>query len=145
MPHTLAQTRPELAPSPPAPACLGAGLISPLETGSACLPEALPRRQLIETTVAEVFGVHTLELPGLSRGRAPVAKARHVAMYLTHIVFGLSLSDTGKLFKRDRTTVAHACPVVEDLRDDPLFDRILELLESVMPALVLPRATPAHN
>lgn len=102
------------------------------------------RRNLIETTVAQVFGVHARELQGLSRGRAPVAQARQVAMYLAHVLFGLSLSDTGRLFDRDRTTVAHACTVVEDLRDGVVFDRILELLEGVVLALLIPRETTAQ-
>jgi hypothetical protein len=45
------------------------------------------------------------------------------------------------LFGRDRTTVAHACLIVEDRRDDPVFDRILELLEWAVPVMALrPRA-----
>lgn len=97
------------------------------------------RRDLIEDTVAQVFGVHAPKLQGITRGKAEVAQARQVAMYLTHTVFGLFLSDTGRIFERDRTTVAHACSVIEDMRDDPVFDRVIELLESVIPALVLPR------
>jgi hypothetical protein len=31
--------------------------------------------------------------------------------------------------------VAHACGVIEDRRDDPLFDRALDLLEWVVPAI----------
>jgi hypothetical protein len=45
------------------------------------------------------------------------------------------LTDTGRLFGRDRTTVAHACGVIEDKRDDPLFDRALDLLEWAVPSL----------
>ena len=60
-------------------------------------------------------------------------------MYLAHVACGLSFTDVGLLFSRDRTTVAHACRVVEDRRDDPVFDRALELLEWVVPTLVAPR------
>ncbi len=42
-------------------------------------------------------------------------------------------------FQRDRTTVAHACGVVEDLRDDPRFDRVLELLETIVRYRLTPR------
>jgi hypothetical protein len=100
-----------------------------------------PRRNLIEAAVAQVFGVHSRELQSLTRGRAHVALARQVAMYLTHVLFGLSLTETGDLFDRDRTTVAHACTVIEDMRDDVVFDRVIELLESVVPALVAPRGS----
>lgn len=98
-----------------------------------------PRLPLIEDAVAQVFGIDPPELRKLTRGRAPVALARQVAMYVTHIVFSLPMVDTGRLFGRDRTTVAHACGVVEDMRDDPVFDRVIELLEGIVPALVLPR------
>jgi hypothetical protein len=39
--------------------------------------------------------------------------ARQVAMYLAHVSFGLTLTQTGALFARDRTTVAYGCGVVE--------------------------------
>jgi hypothetical protein len=89
----------------------------------------------IEQAVVQVFGVGREDLRRMSRGRARVALARQVAMYLAHVACGLTLTDTGKLFGRDRTTVAHACGVIEDRRDDPLFDRALDLLEWAVPAL----------
>jgi Bacterial dnaA protein helix-turn-helix len=58
-----------------------------------------------------------------------VAFARQVAMYLAHTGGGISFSEVGRLFARDRTTVAHACALVEDMRDDPAFDRCLAFLE----------------
>jgi hypothetical protein len=53
-------------------------------------------------------------------------------MYLAHIGGGLNLSEVGRLFGRDRTTVAHACSLIEDARDDERFDRMLDLLERSM-------------
>jgi Bacterial dnaA protein helix-turn-helix len=92
-------------------------------------------REAIEQAVVQVFGVGQEDLRRITRGRAKVALARQVAMYLAHVVCGLTLTDTGRLFGRDRTTVAHACCVIEDRRDDPLFDRALDLLEWVVPAI----------
>jgi chromosomal replication initiation ATPase DnaA len=92
-------------------------------------------REAIEQAVVQVFGVGHDDLHHLTRGRAKVALARQVAMYLAHVACGLSMTDTGRLFGRDRTTVAHACGVIEDRRDDPLFDRALDLLEWAVPAL----------
>jgi chromosomal replication initiation ATPase DnaA len=86
-------------------------------------------RAAIEQAVAQVFGVGYDDLHGNTRGRARIAFARQVAMYLAHVACRRSLTDTGRLFGRDRTTVAHACAVIEDRRDDPLFDRSLDLLE----------------
>ena len=58
--------------------------------------------------------------------------ARQVAMYLAHVAWGLTLTEAGHVFARDRTTVAHACGLVGDSRDDPVLDRSLELLEGVL-------------
>lgn len=93
------------------------------------------RREAIEQAVVQVFAVAGHDLRRTTRGRARVALARQVAMYLAHVGCGLSLTETGRLFGRDRTTVAHACGVVEDRRDDPVFDRALDLLEWAVPAL----------
>jgi chromosomal replication initiation ATPase DnaA len=98
------------------------------------------RRQMrlaIELAVTRVFGVDHQSLEHVSRGIARVALARQVAMYLAHVGCGLSMTAAGALFGRDRTTVAHACLIVEDRRDDPMFDRALDLLEWAVPVMVL--------
>jgi hypothetical protein len=64
-----------------------------------------------------------------SRGDAPLAFERQVAMYLGHIGCGLSLTEAGHLYGRNRTTAAHACCVVEARRDDRRFDFLMDLLE----------------
>ena len=61
--------------------------------------------------------------------------ARQVAMYLAHVVCGL-LTEVGTLFKRDGTTVTHACGVVEDRRNDPEFDLRLDHLERAVSSLI---------
>jgi chromosomal replication initiation ATPase DnaA len=88
--------------------------------------------RFVETLVAAALGIGLSELRARSRGRAAAAFARQTAMYLAHVHFGLSLSQVGRTFGRDRTTVAHACARVEDCRDDPKFERILALLESAL-------------
>lgn len=104
------------------------------QAAQGCRRTLIPR-EAIEQAVVQVFGVGHDDLHRISRGRAKVALARQVAMYLAHVACGLSLTDTGRLFGRDRTTVAHACGVIEDRRDDPLFDRALDLLEWAVPSL----------
>lgn len=99
-------------------------------------------RLAIELAVTWVFGVRHCDIVRATRGRARVALARQVAMYLAHVVFGLSLTQVGLVFGRDRTTVAHACSVIEDRRDDACFDRALDLLAQSIPALLTPRAVP---
>jgi chromosomal replication initiation ATPase DnaA len=56
-------------------------------------------------------------------------------MYLAHVAFGLSLSEVGRAFGRDRTTAAHACRLIEERRDDPEVDAILSPLEGACIAL----------
>jgi chromosomal replication initiation ATPase DnaA len=92
-------------------------------------------RDLIEQAVARAFDVDPELLRMPTRGPARVAMARQVVMYLAHVACGISLTDTGELLERDRTTVAHACQVVEDRREDPTFDRAISLLENVTKVL----------
>jgi chromosomal replication initiation ATPase DnaA len=87
---------------------------------------------MLEQTVSRVFMVARDDLWSGTRGRPRVAFARQVAMYLAHVAWGLNLTEVGHLFSRDRTTVAHACGLIEDSRDDPVLDRSLELLEGVL-------------
>lgn len=86
---------------------------------------------LLEEAVALAFGVPPDELRARSRCCAQVAFARQSAMYLAHIVLGLNYREVGELFRRDRTTAAHACRRVEDGRDDPAIDIRLDMLEGL--------------
>ncbi len=86
-------------------------------------------RRAVEHAVTTTFQVPLCELRARTRRKASVAFARQVAMYLAHVAYGLTLTHVGTLFGRDRTTVAYACRVVEDLRDDCVFDIFLDHLE----------------
>ncbi|MBS0528144.1 MAG: DNA replication initiation protein [Proteobacteria bacterium] len=79
--------------------------------------------------VAGEFGLDPAAVTSPTRGAPQAAFARQVAMYLAHIGFALSFETIGRVFGRDRTTVAHACRVVEDSRDDVGLDRRLSALE----------------
>ena len=92
---------------------------------------------ILEQMVARVFGIELASMRRPTRGRAKEAIARQVAMYLAHMICGLSLTEAGELFGRDRTTAAHACQVVERRREDhPDFDRALQLLENITKVLM---------
>lgn len=97
-------------------------------------------RHVIECIVTHAFVIGAVELWGVTRGNPQVAFARQVGMYLAHVAFGLSFTEVGHLFARDRTTVAHACQLVEDRRDDRGFDRSVELMESAAHLLRPPAA-----
>ena len=85
----------------------------------------------MEAATAAVFAVPVDELRAPSRRAPAVAFARQCAMYLAHVVLGLRYSEIGRLFRRDRTTAAYACALVEERRDDPAIDRMLHTLEDL--------------
>lgn len=74
------------------------------------------------------------------RGKPQMAFARQVAMYLTHVAFGMSLQRVAFAFARDRSTVAHACHLVEDRRDEVSFDNMMDQLEASLRAAPSPIA-----
>ena len=97
-------------------------------------PVALLFCRETQALVARVYAVPASALRHPTRGRVRIALARQVAMYLAHVVGGVTLTAVGRAFGRDRTTVAHACARVEDLRDDPAIDRPLTILEQSLRA-----------
>ena len=82
--------------------------------------------------VASARGVPPILLLHRSRCAAEVALARQVAMYLMHVVLTRNMTDIGHYFRRDRTTVTHACAQMEDMRDDPAFDAEMTELEQAI-------------
>jgi chromosomal replication initiation ATPase DnaA len=91
--------------------------------------------ELVALATAAAFAVPVGELTAATRRTPYVAFARQSAMYLVHVTFGLSYSEVGRAFGRDRTTAAYACKLIEDRRDDPAVDAVLDALESVCGAL----------
>jgi len=80
---------------------------------------------------AALFNVPGRELRQTGRTSNGVARVRQIAMYVTHVTLGISMQEVGRGFIRDRTTVRHACHLVEDMRDDEEFDRMVALTEKV--------------
>ncbi len=91
-------------------------------------------RAVLEHSVASAFGVSREDLLAPTRRQAPIAFARQVAMYLAHVGYSLTFTQVGAMFSRDRTTVAHACSLVEDMRDDDALDLTLSALEKAIRA-----------
>lgn len=88
--------------------------------------------QLAASIASYGLGVPEDEIIGLKRGSAQVAFARHVAMYLCHTGFELSLGRVAVAFARDRSTVAHACHAIEDRREEEQFDNWIGALEGML-------------
>ena len=69
----------------------------------------------IQEVVAAKYDLKTSELLSSSRA-ANIAKARHVAMFLSKKLTTKSLPEIGKLFGgKDHTTVLHACRKIEEM------------------------------
>jgi len=97
------------------------------------------RLDTLERAVAAAFAIPPAELRAPTRRSAPSALARQTAMYLAHVAFGLTLTEVGQIFGRDRSTAAHACRRTESRRDDPSMDTLLVGLERACTTL-----TPAR-
>lgn len=70
--------------------------------------------------------------------RRPRCHMRQIAMYLSHVVLSVPYRTIARAFGRDRTTVVHACAVVEDRRDDLGYDRFVERCERCVIAVFAP-------
>lgn len=77
------------------------------------------------------FSVSSKELRSAGRNSMTASRVRQIAMYVAHVVLRLTQAEVGRGFGRDRTTVAHACQVIEDMRDDLEFDRVVLTLERI--------------
>lgn len=87
--------------------------------------------------VSRATGVPTALLLHKSRCTADVAQARQLAMYLMHVALQRTYEDIGRVFRRERTTVSHACAITEDRRDDPddpAFEALVASLEAELAA-----------
>lgn len=81
-----------------------------------------------------LFSVPSKELRKPGRTAISVSRVRQIGMYVAHVVLRLTMGEVGVGFGRDRTTVHHACQVVEDMRDDPEFDRMVQVIERIASA-----------
>ena len=88
--------------------------------------------QLVVKLVSVLDRVPVRDLHRVSRGKAVVCLSRQKAMYLIHTVFSSPYHKVAEFFSRDRTTIAHACRLVEDMRDDEDFDKQLEAMENLL-------------
>ena len=91
--------------------------------------EDVAHARLVTGLVGYALNVPEEEVRAATRRKRNAAFARQVAMYLAHAGLGMSLSRVAYAFGRDRSTVAHACHLVEDKRDDAEFDEWVGALE----------------
>lgn len=85
--------------------------------------------QLLVKCVSAVRDVPLYDLLDGQRGLAEVCEARQLAMYLVHVILSRPQHIVGRLFGRRRSTVYHACHVIEDLREGPSIEDEIERIE----------------
>ncbi|KCZ93738.1 helix-turn-helix domain-containing protein [Hyphomonas johnsonii] len=101
------------------------------------------RAYLAAALTAYALGLRLDVILSHERGRPIESRARHIAMYLTHVALGMSLARIARAFDRDRSTVAYACHLIEDRRDDGDFDDWIEQLSVGLSSVVLLSEAPA--
>ncbi len=103
----------------------------------------VPRGRMMEVCdafidiLAAFFGVPGHELRSGERCRREVARVRQIGMYVAHTQFGMSMTEVAHGFGRDRSTVMHACHLIEDAREDKEFELVLAAFERLAAATFL--------
>ena len=111
-------------------------LVSTEHSGSARpRPGSLPLRtvcRIVAHMTGEIFGLVGSRVQLRRDRRRTLCHVRQIAMYICHVALRIPLHEIGLAFGRDRTTVGHACHVVEDRRDDPAFDDFIGAIERIV-------------
>ncbi|MGH6763065.1 MAG: helix-turn-helix domain-containing protein [Phyllobacterium sp.] len=95
-------------------------------------PHSLEMCEGLIDIISAYFNVSGRELRAPGRGNRAVARVRQIGMYTAHVVLQLPMAEVGRAFGRDRSTVTHACHLVEDLREDRDFEEIVSAVERVV-------------
>ena len=90
--------------------------------------------RLTVTAVGLEFSLPHLTLDANQRSGTtkPEVFARQIAAYLCQTVFNMSIPRVAQLFSRDRSTITHALNVIEEAREDPVFNRKLLGMEAFL-------------
>jgi hypothetical protein len=104
-----------------------------------------PERRLLCMIVRQLTE-ELLRSTGLERdddpGRRATSHVRQVAMYVCHVAYSMPMHEVAQAFGRDRSTVGHACRMVEDRRDDRAYDTFVAIVERMASAVHLLAARP---
>ena len=127
---------PSIGGAPPVGGAGSPALEMPMPAARLAVPAAV---QGVVDEMAAMVGEGAGRGCGLrGRRRRSAIHRRQIAMYVTHVVLQFSLTELGCAFGRDRTTVGHACNVVEDRRDDPAYDRFVTGVERIVAHIFTP-------
>lgn len=107
--------------------------MDPFESISITAEALVPLRVgVAQIVVAYAYGVPLDSIRASGRGAREAAQARQVAMYLSHVVFEVSVRHIARVFGRDRTTALYAIQHIEEMREDPELNRLLGWLEEML-------------
>lgn len=107
------------------------GRVAPMPAGQGGAREICTRLtcRLVQDLTAEAVLRSADRLALFRDARRARCHVRQIAMYVCHVVLQMPQSEIANAFERDRTTVHHACCVVEDRRDVADFDAFLATIE----------------
>lgn len=111
-------------------------------------PASLPLRsvcRIVRQLIGEVFFMFGDRIMLRRDRRRFACHIRQISMYVCHVALQIPMHDIGQAFGRDRTTVGHACHVVEDRRDDPAFDEFVSAVERMVTTIFGQSEVPAHD
>ncbi len=77
------------------------------------------------------FNVSGRDIRSPKRHNLDVARVRQIGMYVANVVLGINMTMIGQGFGRNKSTVIHACHIIEDMRDDDEFDSLVARLEAI--------------
>lgn len=110
------------------------------DLGGADERELTPERRLLCMVVRQLTE-ELLRATGLDHDQEPGRRAtnhvRQVAMYVCHVAYSMPMGEVAQAFGRDRSTVGHACRMVEDRRDDRAYDTFVAIVERMASAVHL--------
>lgn len=112
------------------------------------IPASLPIRsvcRIVRQMVSELIVLLGDRVMLRRDRRRHACQVRQIAMYVCHVALRISLSDIGTAMGRDRSTVSHACHVVEDRRDDNAFDDFVAAVERLVIAVFGIPEVPLHD
>ncbi len=110
-----------------------------------CIRPLTPERRLLCMIVRQLTE-ELLRATGLEHdqdpGRRATSHVRQVAMYVCHVAYSMPMGEVAQAFGRDRSTVGHACRMVEDRRDDRAYDTFVAIVERMASAVHLLAGRP---
>lgn len=77
------------------------------------------------------FNVSGRDIRSPKRHNLDVARVRQIGMYVANVVLCINMTMVGQGFGRNKSTVIHACHLIEDMRDDDEFDLLVARLEAI--------------